>query len=491
MKFVRALVVALVISHGAHAEVVTPFRTTAVKKTVKRSRHFVASLTKDQVAGTIPTTTFTTRLHTEGNVRISFNVQKAANWNATISKDGHEYADSQKLELYQGDVTIRGVRYPAAASVVGKNIVLSFPGRTRGSRASRQRIFTLTTPDVAEGRSEVRVASSPASVFHNKVCGHDHSKEAVRSHKAMIEPLNSGMKEAKLYHVLTLSTVADPHLYARYGKDTNAHIAGIVNAAEVLFEKSLGIRFQIVKQHVYADVGAMSIPETDPGRLLKAFATSSENATVMGVNAASFDEDVDVKHLFTGKDLDGTTVGIAYIGSVCYQPKYAYSLTQVSTGGAAPYYFAHEIGHNLGARHDVAGWGSMSLMSPNILVGASFSQSSIDQINEHLMYVGSCLELKSMIPSLAKSKLTLKVSRNNTMVKFTGELISASREPIPGVAIKLIVGKRVVTRTTNRLGKFVFATPRRQLKTRTAVYATTVGGEVRSQSLSTAKVLVG
>ena len=149
MKFVRALVVALVISHGAHAEGVTPFRTTAVKKTLKRSRDFVASLTKDQVAGTIPTTTFTTRLHTEGNVRISFNVQKAANWNATISKDGHEYVDSQKLELYQGDVTIRGVRYPAAASVVGKNIVLSFPGRTHGSRASRQRIFTLTTPVVA------------------------------------------------------------------------------------------------------------------------------------------------------------------------------------------------------------------------------------------------------------------------------------------------------------------------------------------------------
>jgi hypothetical protein len=491
MKFLKALVVALVISHGAHAEGVTPYRTSAVKKTSKRSRHSVASLSKDQVAGNIPTMTFTTRLHTEGNVRISFNVQKAAHWSATISKDGREYVDPQSLELYQGEVAIRGVRYPAAASVVGKNIVLSFPGRTRGSRASRQRIFTLTTPVVTEGRSAVRVASSPASVFHNKVCGHDHSKEGVRSHSAMIEPLNAGMKEAKLYHVLTLSTVADPQLYAQYGKDTNAYIAGIVNAAEVLFEKSLGIRFQIVKQHVYADVGAMSIPETDPARLLKAFATSSENATVMGVNAASFDDDVDVKHLFTGKDLDGTTVGIAYIGSVCYQPKYAYSLTQVTTGGGAPYYFAHEIGHNLGARHDVAGWGSMSLMAPNILVGASFSPASLAQINEHLLYFGSCLELKSMTPSLVNSKLTLKVSRNRTMVKFTGVLLSASQEPIPGVAIKLVLGKRVVSRTTNSVGKFVFATPRNQIKKNGAVYASTVGGEARSQSLSSAKVLAG
>lgn len=490
MKFLKALAVALVISHGAHAESISPFRTTAVKKTSKRSRD-IASLTKERVAGTIPTMTFSTRLHTEGNVRVSFNVQKSANWNATISKDGREYADPQKLELYQGDVSIRGIRYPASASVVGKNIVLSFPGRQRGSRASRQRIFTLTTPVVAEGRSVVRVASTPSSVFHKKVCGHDHSKEKVRSHSAMIEPLNAGLKEAKLYHVLTLSTVADPQLYAQYGKDTNAHIAGIVNAAEVLFEKSLGIRFQIVKQHVYADVGAMSIPETDPARLLKAFATSSENAAVMGVNAASFDQDVDVKHLFTGKDMDGTTVGIAYIGAVCYQPKYAYSLTQVTNGGGAPYYFAHEIGHNLGARHDLSGWGSMSVMAPNIVVGSSFSQSSINQINEHLLSFGSCLELKSLAPNLTNSKLTLKVSRNRRMVKFTGELLSASREPIPGIAVKLVLGKRVVTRTTNRFGKFVFESPKNQIKTKGTVYAATVGGEVRSQSLSSAKVLAG
>jgi hypothetical protein len=491
MKLLKALIVAFIVSHGAHAEGVTPFRTTALKKVAKRSRHVAGSLADDRVAATIPIMTFTTRLHTEGSVRISFNVQKAANWKATISRNGHEYIDPQKLELYQGDVTIRGVRYPAAASVVGKNIVISFPGRQRGARASRQRIFTLTTPMVAEGSSAVRVASAPSSVFHSKVCGHDHSQERVHAHATTIEPLNVGLKGAKLYHVLTLSTVADPELYARYGSDTNAHIAGIVNAAEVLFDKSLGIRFEIVKQHVYADVGALSIPETDPARLLKAFATSSENAAVMGVSVASFDQDVDVKHLFTGKDLDGTTIGIAYTGAVCNQPRYAYSLTQVTTGGGAPYYFAHEVGHNLGARHDTAGFGSTSVMSPTIMVGSSFSQVSIDQINQHLLAFGSCVELKSLAPNLTNAKLTLQASRNRTMVKFSGALLSSSQEPIPGVEVKLVVGKRIVSRITNSRGKFTFATPKTQLRSKGIVYATTVGGEARSQSLSSAKVVAG
>lgn len=488
MKFLKALLVALVLAHGAHAEGITPFRTTTTKKVSKRARSQVTSVARGYTAGIIPTITFTARLHTEGNVRVSLNVQKAVNWSATISKNGHRHVESPRLELYQGEVSIRGVRYPAAASVVGDNIVLSFPGRQRGSRSSRQRIFTLTTPVVAEGASPVRVASSPSSVFHNKTCSHDHSKNAAPAHAMTIEPLNGGLPQTKMYHVLTLSTVADPALYAKYGDATNAHVAGIVNAAEALFERQLGIRFQIVKQHVYADIGALSIPETDPARLLKAFASSSDNAAVMGFNAASFDEDVDLKHLFTGKDLDGTTIGIGYVGAVCYQPKYAYSLTQFTTGGGAPYYFAHEVGHNLGARHDMVGFGAMSIMAPNIMVGSSFSQNSLSQINEHLLHFGSCLELKAMAPSLTNSRLSLSAMRNRVSVKFTGKLVSRNGESIAGASIKLTIGKRVTSLTTNSTGRFFHVASRRKLRRSTMVVASTVGREAVSRTLRVANL---
>jgi len=488
MKFVKALLVVLVLSHVAHAEGLTPFRTTTTKKVSKRARSHTSSVARGYTAAIIPTMTFTTRLHTEGLAHISLNVQKAVNWSATISTQGRDYVESPKLELYQGTVSIRGVRYPAAGSVVGKKLVLTFPGRQRGSRASRQRIFTLTTPVVEEGTTSVRVASSPSSIFHNKTCAHDHSKKNAPVHSKTIEALDAGMPKTKMYHVLTLSTVADPELYKKLGEDTNAHIAGIVNAAEALFERQLGIRFQIVKQHVYADIGALSIPETDPGRLLKAFSSSTENAAVMGINTASFDDDVDLKHLFTGKDLDGTTIGIGYVGAVCYQPRYAYSLTQFSKGGGAPYYFAHEIGHNLGARHDMAGLGSMSVMSPNIMVGSSFSQTSLDQINEHLLHFGSCLELKAMAPSLTDSKLTLVAMKKRRAVLFSGKLISRNGEAIVGAPLRLTVGKRVVTLSTNGVGKFVYVIPRRALTKAAVVFAATVGGEAGSNKLKTSRL---
>lgn len=488
MKLLKALLLVLVLSHAAHAEGLTPFRTTTVKKLSKRAKPTAQHLVTPKTTGSIPTITFSTRLHTEGNVQVLLTVQKAVDWKSTISRNGREEADSSTSELYQGEVSIRGVRYPAAAAVVGKNIVLTFPGRERGSRGSRQRVFTLTTSVVSEGRTNVRVASSPSAIFHNKTCGHDHSKVGIKSHSTTIEPLNVGMKQAKLYHVLTLSTVADPELYAKYGKDTNAHIAGIVNAAEVIFERQLGIRFQIVQQRAYAEVGAMSIAETDAGRLLRAFSLQSENQSQRGINAALFDDNVDVKHLFTGKDLDGTTVGIAYIGAVCYQPKFAYSLTQVTNGGGAPYYFAHEIGHNLGARHDLTGFRTGGIMSPNIFVGSSFSQGSLDQINEHLLHFGSCLELKSMAPTLVNSTLTISAARTRRLVKFAGLLLSASQQPIAGATINLTVGKRVVTLTTNSLGRYVYASQRAQVKKAAVIFAATAGGEARSRSIKAVKL---
>jgi Metallo-peptidase family M12B Reprolysin-like len=155
----------------------------------------------------------------------------------------------------------------------------------------------------------------------------------------------------------------------------------------------------------------------------------------------------------------------------------------MTTGGGAPYYFAHEIGHNLGARHEAANWGSMSLMAPNIMTGSRFSQGSIDQINGHLLHFGSCLELKAMPPSLTNARLNLRSVKNRRMVKFVGSLVSASNEPIAGTQIQLIMGKKTISLSTNELGKFVYATQRNQLKKAVVVYATTPGGEARSETL--------
>ena len=477
MKFVKAFMFAFLLVPVAHAESLTPFKAAVVKKVAKRTKNAkaVASATRD-----ISPMTFATTLRGEGRVLVTLNVQKATTWDATLSRNGIIESDTNDVELYQGEVSIRGVKYPAAASVIGPRMTLSFPGR---ARRDRQRVYTMTVPNVAEGLTSARVMRTPSAVFHNKSCADRHVEgHDTKGHAKTIEPLHVGMKEAKLYHVITMSTLADPELYARHGRSTNAYIASIVNTAEALYERQLGIRFQIVKQHVYTDHATSPLTQTGPNELLQAFATNPANPSILGANPATFDNDVDVKHLFTGKDLDGVTVGIAYVGSVCSAPTYAYGLTQATSLAGSPYYFAHEIGHNLGARHDSQNFGSV--MSPSIFVGSSFSKQSQDQINEHLFHFGNCLELKSLGPNLTNAKLSLQQRSSRSSIRLVGDLLSSSRQPLVREKVSLVMGKRSVTVTTNTAGRYSLVVKRSEIANGTTIYATTARGEVRSVSIS-------
>jgi hypothetical protein len=105
-------------------------------------------------------------------------------------------------------------------------------------------------------------------------------------------------------------------------------------------------------------------------------------------------------HLFTGRELDGATVGIAYLDSLCHA-EYAAGLTEITTRGAwlESLVTAHEIGHNFGASHDGQGTCASTpqnvfLMSPSVSTHTSaFSQCSLNTMRSRVQSASCIAEL--------------------------------------------------------------------------------------------------
>ncbi len=154
-------------------------------------------------------------------------------------------------------------------------------------------------------------------------------------------------KAASAPLVAELALDADREFHALCGGTlaaTLADIEAVVNGAEVIYATEVGVTFSITTVLVRtAEPDPYSAG--DPLQLLGQIETEW-NGPLAGISR-------DVVHLFTGRDLDGATIGFANIGVVC-SPAHGCSLAQshYTTNLASRVALAaHELGHNFGASH--------------------------------------------------------------------------------------------------------------------------------------------
>ncbi|HEX5719063.1 MAG TPA: M12 family metallo-peptidase, partial [Thermoanaerobaculia bacterium] len=187
-----------------------------------------------------------------------------------------------------------------------------------------------------------------------------------------------------------LATEADYEYFSIYGVNANSQIQGVVNQVDGIYRPELSVNLRIVFQSVWMVSG-------DPY-------TSSNHDTLTGQfrdywNTHRGDVARDTAHLFTGRDLDGNTVGAAWRAVLCNNPSLSYGISQ-NTGLMAKL-VAHEIGHNLSAEHDnqvsppastCDGFGTIMCSSIQSFGPNSFSQRSKNDISSHVANHGGCLE---------------------------------------------------------------------------------------------------
>jgi hypothetical protein len=187
-----------------------------------------------------------------------------------------------------------------------------------------------------------------------------------------------GLKEVEIH------VVADRHYYLKYGADCLARIESVINDLAGIYENDVGVTFKISGATVYTMATDPLTASTDPSALLESFTFDVDHTTGH-----------DLAHLFTGRDLDGSVIGIAWLRAVCSNP-YGTGVSQdMSNAVHRMLLAAHEIGHNFSAIHDGSGDCSevpaAFIMWPSLLSDAtSFSDCSRSYINDHVS-TRSCL----------------------------------------------------------------------------------------------------
>ena len=205
---------------------------------------------------------------------------------------------------------------------------------------------------------------------------------------------------------LEMQALADASFREKFTNDQDAMDALLVriNNIDGIFSSQLELNVQASNIHIYnKDPGLLST-SNNPIALLSALAQLRNSSAVMGTYA--------VTHLFTGRDLEGETLGIAYIGNVC-NTHYAVGLSEVGNRGAwiDSLVAAHELGHQLGAVHDGTGACSNSpaqgyLMDSIVNGNSAFSQCSKDTIVANMQSATCLVPISSMVMNLTTTTET-------------------------------------------------------------------------------------
>ncbi len=137
---------------------------------------------------------------------------------------------------------------------------------------------------------------------------------------------------------------ADFEFFQRWGSGTTARMESVINSMNIQYIRDVGIEHQIVTTIIRTVSGA-PYDSTNPNTLLNQVRTQWRN------NHTTIARDT--VEMFTGKNIDGSVIGIAWVGVVC-STNFGYSVVQsdcCGSFGCATDLSAHEIGHNWNASH--------------------------------------------------------------------------------------------------------------------------------------------
>lgn len=247
-------------------------------------------------------------------------------------------------------------------------------------------------------------------------CALDPSAQPVHDYRALVEELQQLLPDlAAATQQLNLAIVADTQFVQSNPGSPEAAVITRMNVVDGIFSEQVGVHLNIAEIRLLQNNGTLL--SMDPGTLLNQLSTFAASPGFRNPGLA---------HLFTGRDLNGSVIGIAYLSSLC-SARFGVGLSEVRGGGTAgALIVAHELGHNFGAPHDNQGGSPCAstpgtfLMNPFINGSDTFSQCSLTQIRPNVQNAACIVDLPNApsVSILAPTNGATFVA--GTPMQFTG-----------------------------------------------------------------------
>ncbi len=232
---------------------------------------------------------------------------------------------------------------------------------------------------------------------------------------------------------LDLAIASDFSYYQDRGSDVSAVTAytlGVMNNVANNYQLSGttnfddGVEFLIIENFIVATSGGDPwTASTNPNDLLPDFRDWG--------NAGGFTSTYDLGQLWSNRDFDGTTVGLAYrsVNVICSNSRYHILEDYTTNAAQLRVLTAHEIGHNFGATHDASGSGF--IMAPSVNITNAWSQNSKNLANQAIINAapggsGDCLVTCSTGPPITNFTASTTVGCAGTSITFSDNSVNGT-----------------------------------------------------------------
>ena len=189
-----------------------------------------------------------------------------------------------------------------------------------------------------------------------------------------------------------IALVADTELYGDFNSVSSVEnfMLGVLADVRTVYDDEFAdeIQYEIISTTIYTNTNIDPYSNTtNASNLIGNFRAYSIN------NPSSIPGDYDVASMWTGRDFQGGTIGIAYVPGICGDGRYNLLENFSNSSIQLRNVWAHELGHNFNSLHDPSNAGDpVHIMFPSVSSVSTWSAASVNTIQNYYRGV-SCLAI--------------------------------------------------------------------------------------------------